>query len=190
MISRILFESPFLWVVVWFPCQVVLLVIWSRRRSRVTARAVWVWIALLPVMLLLQKMVTTQREEIKRLCREMAAYAENGDVPAIGRCLAPEFEAADLDVDQFLERLENRLTQYSVERPRLTGFDVSIDHANRGTAVFMGSAFVRGAETYGTQLTARFRLIFRKSDDRWLLVEIEVLPSPLSPFDDLRQLVP
>jgi hypothetical protein len=190
MVSRVLFESPFLWVVVWFPCQVVLLVIWSRRRTRVTARAVWVWIALLPVILLLQKVVTTEREAIIRLCRGMAGYAEKGDVPAIARCLAPEFEAADLDVDRFLERLENRLTKYSVERPRLSDFDVSIDNAKRATAVFMGSALVRGAESYGTQLTARFRLTFRKSDDRWLLVEIQVLPSPLSPFDDIRQLVP
>ena len=190
MVFRILFESPMLLAVVWFPIQVVLLVVWSKTRTRAAGRLVWVGIGLLPMVLVIQKLVTTPREQIIQRCQEMALHVENGDASAIGSCVACEFMAEGLDANAFLERVEHALTRYSVENARLSRFAVTFNAAGEGLADFVASANVRGGEQFLNRVTARFAVTFRRLGDSWMVVRVELRKSPLSPFDNLRQMMP
>jgi hypothetical protein len=190
MTSRILFESPILFSAVWFPLQVALLVVWSKTRTTSTGRLVWVGLGLLPTVLVIQKFVTTQREQIIERCQEMALLVENGNLPAIGSCLAPEFAAEGLDADAFLERIEHTLARYSVENARLTRFAVTFDAAGEALADFVASGNVRDEESILDRVTARFIVTFRRCDNGWMVARVELRKSALSPFDSLRQMMP
>lgn len=182
MISRILFESPILFVLCWAPVQVVLLVAWSRTRTSGSVRRFWVMAALLPAVLILQRAVATDRERIIERCHSLADSAVDGDVDAIGRALTPGFLAGGLDRDAFVQRADAILQRHRIERPALSGFDVEVPTADRAVAEFTSVATIATSEALTGRVSARFRLTFVRRGDDWLVESIEVVPMATSPI--------
>jgi len=170
--------------------QLVLIAVWSWRRSSVWSRVVWAGFVAFPALLVLSVVVVTPRERIVGLCRELTRLVEGGNVAAIGGHLADDFEAAGLDRDDFLERVTEALTNYRVTDARLSRFEVKFPQERVGIAEFQAVCWVRSADKYQDRLLSRWRLTFRGQGRDWKVRGIEALPTPLSPISNLRQCLP
>ena len=183
--TTLLFEGTWLLAALLVAFQFLLIVIWSRRRSRLWARIVWAGFVAIPSLLVLSKLVVTPTEQIVDLCRTLARLVDEGEVDAIGRHLADEFEAAKLDRTAFLERVADGLTRYRIDNPRLRAFEVEFPRDAEGVAVFNAVCRVRSADTM-LQVPSRWRVAFRLFAGKWRVTGLEALPTPLSPVRNLR----
>jgi len=185
MITRILLESHWLLLFTWLPVQFVIIAVWSRRRTRLTARIVWIGFAALPVLAIVARLVVTRREQVIGACHELATYVRKANLPALERRIAPDFETDDLDREAFLARLEQTLDRYRVVDVSLRAFEVTFSDQERAEAEFHATAYVQSANLPYDRLSSRWRLTFRRAGDRWLLTALE--PRPVGPLD-LRRL--
>ena len=188
MISRILFESPLLLLLCWAPVQVVLLVAWSRTRTPASAKRFWIGLVVLPALLLLQGVIRTDRERVIDRCRALVEFVAEGDVPSIEQSLAPDFLAGRRDRDAFVDRVAAVLKRNRIERPSLRAFDVSVPNDKTAVAEFTASANVITSNGLSGRVSARFRLMFIKKGDDWLIESIEIVPIPASPIRSLDDL--
>ena len=185
MISRILFESPLLLLLCWVPVQVVLLVAWSRTRTPASAKRFWIALVVLPALLRLQGVIRTDRERVMDRCRALAGFVTEGDIPSIEQSLAPDFLAGRWDRDSFVDRVRSVLKRNRIERPSLRAFDVSVPNDKTAVVEFTASANVITSNGLSGRVSARFRLMFIKKGNDWLIESIEVVPIPTSPIRSL-----
>lgn len=190
MVSKLLLESPFLLLAVLVAIQFGLICVWSWRRSPLWRRIVWSGFAAIPTLLLISVLVITTRERIIELCRDLATMAEHGDIARIGRHLADDLEIAGLNRDEFLDRVRQRLSSYRVKDARLRRFEVTRPGEGGVQAVFDAVCSIESADAFLRQMVSRWRVTFRRSGARWEIVDVEALPTPLSPIRDIRDWLP
>lgn len=186
MISKLLFESPWLLLILLVAVQFGLIATWSRRRTHRWTRAVWSSFAAMPALLLLSALVVTPRERVIGLCRGLAAMVEAGDVATIGQHLAGDFEAAGFSRLGFLDRIEQSLARYDVNEARLRSFQVTFPRRNEAVAVFNATCRVRSVDAFFDRLASRWRLTLRDDGRLWRVTRVEALPTALSPIRDVR----
>jgi len=187
MIPRLLFEGPVRLAIVLVVAVFLLIVIWSRVRSRATGRMVGAGIAAIPLLLAVNHLVVTPREALIELCGKLAGLVDEGQGSAVAAYLSDDFEAGGLDRDAFIDRLEDRLKRFRVDDPRLSGFDVSLPTPNDGLAEFDVACSIRSVDAFLDRVLTRWKLTFRRRGDRWRVVRIDAVPTPFSPFRDLRR---
>jgi len=186
MIQNVLLENRLLLFGVWMLAQLALISVWSWRRTRAANRAVWVGLLALPVLLLLSTVIVTQRERIMSLCRSMARDVERGDIAPIADRLDPQFQAAALDREVFLEHLEPALARFGVGKVRLSRFRFTFPERDTATAEFTAVCNVRTADAFFDRVLSRWRVRFVRRRGNWYLTSVEALPTPLSPVRNLR----
>jgi hypothetical protein len=189
-ISKLLFENAILLLVLLVAIQFVIIAIWSRVRSRYWARTVWVGFALLVALPLLSSLVATPRERVIGLCRKLAHLVDRGDVDAIAPHLAETFRVEHLGKSEFLVRAEQRLSHYRVDNPSLRHFETVFPSDGAAEVVFDATCTVRSVDQFAGRLPSRWRVRMVEEDGRWRLLEVEALPTPLSPIRDLRDWLP
>jgi len=186
MISRLLFENPWLLLILLALVQIGILAIWWWRRDQFWTRAMWAGFAALPTLLALSLLVVTPKERIVRLCCELASMVDSGDVSGIGRHLADDFEAADFGKSEFLQRAESTLARFEVDNARLRSFEVEFPARGQGLATFNAVCRIRSTEV-SDWLLSRWRVTFRYDGTAWKVTRVEVLPTPFSPIRSVRQ---
>ena len=139
-----------------------------------------------PLLLILSIVVVTSREQIIELCEDLARHVDKGDVAAVGARLAADFEAGQLDRDEFVDRLERTLIRHRVDDPELRGFVVTFPAKNVGVAEFRASASVRSPELIYDRFTSRWRATCRRSGGEWKITKLESLPTPPLNIGDVR----
>jgi hypothetical protein len=183
-ITRLLFERAWLLMILLLVAVFIAVQIWARRRTQASSVAVWIGLAAALLLPLLSIIVQTPREQIMEVCRSLARSVDSGDVPAIDAHLAADFTAADIDRDEFLERIADSLIKYRVDAVRLTGFEVTLA-GDRAVAEFRAACNVRSADVFLDRLLSRWRLEFLRKADAWQVVSLEALPTPFSPIRGL-----
>ena len=176
--TRILFENLWLLAVAWVVAEFILIAVWSWRRSRRAVRCVYGGFAAAPLLFTASVLIVTPREQLIRLCADLSSHVDDGNVAAIEQRLAGDFEAGHLDRAAFIERLEDTLTQYRIDNPRLQGFQTTFPDADVGIAVFHASARVRSPDLVYDWIVSRWRLHCRRSVDGWQVIKLESLPTP------------
>jgi hypothetical protein len=186
----LLFEK--VWRLILLLAVVVLasFVVWSRKRTRTWARIVWCGLAAIPVLGMLSVLVSTPRERIIGLCRELAVLVDVGDVQSIGAYLADDFTAAGLDREEFLARVEQRITHDHVDHARLRRFDVGFSRNDQALVVFDAVCSIRSADAYRDHVLSRWRLTFKGRNGVWRVSKIEALPAPFSPIRNVKDWLP
>lgn len=184
-IKSILFESPLLLALLWFPLQVGLLVYWSRTRTPRSVRAVWGGLAAVVLLLIVQSLVTTTRERLMALCERIANAAERGNAAAVVEHVSPRFRADDLDYDDFVALVERALQRTTVERIRFSHFRARKGENGTVIAEFDASARIRRADAVSGTVPTRWRVTFEREGETWKILNAEALPAPFSPIDDL-----
>lgn len=186
MIPRLLFESPWLLLILLALIQSGILATWWWRRDGFWTRAMWVGFAALPTLLALSLVVVTPTERIVRLCRELASMVDSGDVTGIGRHLADDFEAADFGKTEFLRRAGNTLKRFQVDNARLRAFEVEFPAHGQGLAVFNAVCRIRSTEFVTDWMLSRWRVTFQNDGRHWRVTSIDVLPTRFSPLRHVR----
>lgn len=187
--TQILFESPWLLVPLLVAVLVVLVGVRAFYPTRRTARLVWVWVVVAPLLVVVQALVDTPRERIVEMCHELAAAVETGDLEIIGGRLAPGFSAEQLDRAAFLALVERTLTRYDVRGPTVSAFDITFLDDATARVEFYSRCGVGADEFEAREVVARWRLSCRKTQADWRVTSVEILPTPLSPLRSLRDVM-
>lgn len=187
--QTLLFERPWLLLVLLAALQFVLIAIWSRWPTRSCARAVWIGFAAMPSLIALSAVVVTQRERVIDLCRELASLVDLGDVDAVAPLLSEDFAAGELDREAFLRRAKEKLTRFDVNDPRLRGFEVNFGEPGHAVVVFHAVCRVRSPDAYINQFPSRWRMSLRSGGRTWKVTKLEALPTPFSPVRHMRELL-
>ena len=178
VLTSLLFERPWLLLLVLVGLEFTLIVLWSRWRSAKLSRLIWTVLAAIPILLVLGHLVVTQREQIIALCHQLASAVEAGDMAAIEERLAADFEAAGLGGADLVNRVEQTLTRHHVIKPRLRRFAVTFPTDGVGEVTFSALCRVESSEGYFDRLPSRWRLTLRQDGDTWEVTTIETLPVP------------
>lgn len=186
MVNRLLLESLWLLGAVLVAVQFVLIAIWSWRRSRAAARAVQIGFVAMPTLLILSALVTTSRERIITVCRDLARAVEADDIRTIEGHLSGDFNVDGLDRPAFVEHVEQVLRRFGVYDPRLTRFDVTFPDKGTGVAIFNASCRIESVEMSYGWVPSRWRLTLARVGDAWLVTQIESIPIPPLHLRDLE----
>jgi hypothetical protein len=120
----------------------------------------------------------------------LADLVDRGDVNAIAPHLAENFRVGHFGKPEFLERAEQRLSHYRVDDPTLRHFETVFPNDGEAEVVFDAMCTVRSADHFEGRLPSRWRVRMVEGGGRWRLVEVEALPTQLSPIRDLRDWLP
>ena len=191
IVTLVLLESLPALLVAWVAAQFGLICLWSWRRSRGTARAVWIGFGLLPTLAGASILIVTDKERMIRLCHDMARAVEEADVDAIAERLSPELRAGELEREAFLDRLRGELTKHRVNWVELSRFDrTDADgRMNGATLEFDAACDVFTSDAVFERLRTRWRWSFEWAGHGWFVTRMEALPTPFSPIRDLDGLL-
>ena len=189
MFSKLALESPVLLFSLWGTIQIALIGVWSRRRTRNGARAVWFSFGAMPVLMGISVLVVTPRERLITICHELEDHVEKDDAAGIGRYLDGDFEAAGFDRETLIDHVEKVFSRYRIEDVRLRRFEVTFPQPHVGLAEFDATCRVESPDLLYERLRSRWRVTFRRRENQWRVLTVKTLPTPLSPIRDLRDLL-
>lgn len=178
MIVALLFENAVALAGILAVVVLLLLFRWANRRDRRSVRGLLVAVGVAVALPTLSVSVVTQREEVILACQAMALAVDDGDMGAIGEFLDESCVVGGLDRRGFLERLENVLTRFRVDQPRLRGFEVVVSSTSRAMAEFTTWAQIRSAEGMWDRVPTKWRVSLRCARETWRVTGIESIPIP------------
>lgn len=187
--SALFFERVWLLLGLLVAAQFALIACWSRRRSRGSARIVWMGFVSIPMLATISLAVVTPRESIIVTCRELAVHIDRGDLSAVGVLLSDDFRTAELDRNEFMDRLREGLTRYKIDHPRLGHFRVDFPAQKQAVVTFSATCRVRSVDAPSRLVPSRWRIGFRQDQGLWKVVQIETVSTPHSPLWDVRRLL-
>jgi hypothetical protein len=185
-LTRLFLESPWRLGALGVAVQFGLICLWSVRRTTGTRWAVRCGFAAGPLLLAVSILVTTPRERVMAECRMLARAVDDGDMARLSAGFDDRFEAAGMDRQEFISRLERVLSRARVDDVRLTGISVEIRAPDLAVAEFNASGRPRSEQAYYGWLTSRWRVTFRRSEERWRVTTLESVPVPPLNIRDLH----
>ncbi|UCG17063.1 MAG: hypothetical protein JSV19_03335, partial [Phycisphaerales bacterium] len=165
-VTALLFEEPLYLAPLLVVVQFVLVRRWVQRRTVRSRRAVLIGFVVIPLLLVVQAVVETDRERIISLCRELAIAAEDGDLAAIGAHVADGFQTEGIDRDGFLSLTTRALAAVHPEDARLTGFGVAFTDGRRATVRFRAAVRIYHADVMGSRRLSKWELHFERVSGR------------------------
>ena len=177
--THLLFESPLKLVIIELAIALVLLW-WVRRSARPAGRLLIGYLLLAAGLLLVQALVVTDAEKIRRVTREMARAVDFGKVEVIQTHLADDFATWGYDRDEFGEFVYEQLEVYRVDEVWVGGAELQVDGAQAGIE-FTARARVGTNETGLQPYLGRWRLTLRREGSKWLVTRVENLAGPGAP---------
>lgn len=176
MIVALLFENTVVLAGILVVVVLLFLIRWANRRDGSSVRALLASAGVALALPALSVLVVTQREEIIATCHAMALAVDDGDVAAIAAFLDETCVVGGLSREAFLERLEDVLTRFRVDQPRLRGFEVVADPAGGTVAEFTASAQIRAVEGVWDRVPTQWRVSLRRVGHAWRVTGIDSIP--------------
>jgi len=168
LIIRLLFEDLTILVMAEFIALMVVLTIHRRRMTRRTRRAVWITLACCASLILLNRLVVTDRERAVNAVTAMARAVDDGDVPAIAEGLDEGFQYSNWDRAEFVAELNQKLQQWRVDRAQLGRFEVQIE-GDVAQVSFRASCDWHGSNQSQTGVASSWALELVRRPDGWKL---------------------
>jgi hypothetical protein len=188
-LTTLLFERPVYLVPVLLVVQFVLIRQWAQHRTDRARRTMIIGFVCIPLLLALQAVIKTDREQLIALCRALARHAEEGDVDAIGRLVAPQFETEGWDRDDLLGRVEEALKKVHPENSKLSAFQLTFEGADRATIQFLASARIYGQYSSGGRQPSRWEIRLRRDGGEWKIFFLSPRETIGFPFNSWRELL-
>jgi len=148
----------------------VLLVIWRRGSS---PRPLLVGLAVAAVLLIVQQVVVTQREQADRIMTPVELDILEGKIAALRDAVAPDFTSGHFDRDEFLDYAAGRLDAVNVRWLDRRQFVVVDSGSDRFTLEVAYLATISG--DYGGTFPSRWRIDFAKTPAGWRITHIRCL---------------
>lgn len=191
-IRSILFEAPYTLIPILVGVELVLLGIWSRRRTPLTGRMALGGLIAIPLLVAAQFLVVTEQERIIRLCRELAKAVGQADIAAIGPHISEDFQVRCgdrlLEKSELLDEVERVLAKWDVEEERLGAFEIVV-HGEAATSAFQATCRLISNDLEVPRHVSRWRIKLAKTDAAWQVTHIQPVATALSPYDSLLDLL-
>jgi len=182
-----LFESP-LWlgVVAFIGFATVLL---SRQwwPEKVAKYALPVTLAVVVLLFVVQKLVTTERERILQTVAELVRSVEQRDAASLRATLSRAYDADGQDADAVVEYIRSILQSVTVRDTRLNQEDVTID-GDRAEMTLGARATVSIQGGVGEFHWGRWRLTWQREPDGWKITSLRPEELDNVPIRSLREL--
>ena len=151
----------------------VLAIAWHWRRTPRSAVALGVGIAVAVLLLVVQKIVVTDREAIDRTVRRLAVAVETKDFEAVAQLIDDDFGTDGRKKADLIPAIKATLTRFEIEGARLHAMkiDVSEDHATTEFGVLCRLRF----NGFDRPSTSRWSLGLVRRDAGWRVREINPL---------------
>lgn len=170
-LSWLLFESRLVLLAVLFLANFFLLVRWRRGGS---ARPLLIMLGVSAAVLIVNAAVVTHREHAVAIMGRVERAVLSADADALGRELAPDFAAGDMDRAAFVEYVREQFRQVAVRTVAQLGFDVRAGTSSQFETVVAYIATI-DAQRYSGLLQSEWRITFRRDGSRWRISRIEPL---------------
>lgn len=168
---RLLFEDLVILIIAEVVAMLVVLAIHRRRMTPRTRRAVWIVLACCIVLIAVNKLVTTDGEQVEKTVAAMARAVDDGDVPAIAGHIDDGFRYRQWDKAGFLAELNIKLQHWRIDEARVGRFDVRID-GDQARASFRASCDWKGDRESQAGVSSSWELEFVRRPDGWKLRRI------------------
>jgi len=189
----LLFERPLLLVPVLVAVQLVLIGVWSRRRTRGARRVMFAGFIAFALLVLLQALVVTDRERLVASCWALARAVQAGDVEAFADHVSENFATeglhreATVGKEGLTEWLEQVLHTYSVEEPNLRQFQIEVT-GDRALVRFTATCRIITPQEVVSRYPSAWEFDFGWSERRWQVTDIRPQPTRLFPYRRLADI--
>ncbi len=188
----VLLENPYALIPILFVCQLVLVTIWSRRRTRAAGRDAVAGLVVGALLIVVQAVVETDVERIESVCQAMALAVEEGVLDTLARHVssdvAIEANGRVWDKAELLEQIGRGLDRWGVEELRLSQFEIEVD-GDGAHASFQVRCRLIAPEMIVPNHVSRWRLQFAREDESWKVRDIQLARTRWMPFDSLGDLL-
>jgi len=164
MLEHVFLESRLLLFAAWIVVQLGVIGWWSWRRTPAANRAVWAGLVALPCLMVLSTWVVTRGEQITQLCRGLAQVVEREELDTLKGFLADDFTAADMNRDEFIERVGSALSRFQISRLKLQRFAYEFDAGGNAAVEFSATCRVRSTDADFDRVPSRWRLNLRRQE--------------------------
>ena len=182
----LLFESPFRLILAAVVGGAVLGYLYQREPGPKYGRAIVALAALIPVMLIVQRQVVTDREQIRALIADLADAVENNDATSIINSLDKQYDGQGLNKTGASLLIRALLSVYEVNVMRLT---VRIEPNAKPPQAHIGSLSEvgRGAARYGVANSV-WIVEFRERAGGWKVSNVRPVTINGRRFDSLSDI--
>ncbi len=186
-IQALFLEQPLLLVPLLVVVQLVLIGVWSKRRTLLTRRLMLGGLVVFPLLLALQALVATDRERLEARCQAMSRAVQSGDLEALADHVSESFaaegarEGTPIDKAGLIALLQRVLHTYSVEEARLSRFEFQVT-GDRATVSFTASCRLITPNEVIPHFPSQWELDFVLSEQQWLATDIRPQPSRFLPY--------
>jgi len=178
---RVLFEDPWPLYVALGAAEMVVLILWYRRR---TPRCAWALLGgpvLAGLLALTAHWVVTDREQIADALAQIALHVEAGDMDAVGRYLDADCRGQPggkrpLTKAQILNSGRRALKRFPVTGVQLTRIETGVDRSAGKAASNLYTTLHFKIPTIGGQYAAvDWRLAWAKRGDGWRITAVSIV---------------
>ncbi|MCH7700262.1 MAG: nuclear transport factor 2 family protein [Planctomycetes bacterium] len=185
--QALLFERPAYLIPAVVLAELVLLLIWRRWPTPATRQAARLGLILFPLMIVVQSLVTTDRERIVLVCRQLASAVEDADTDRLADYLSDDIIAQSaqetaLNKAALLARLSDMLNKYHVEELRLRDIDVEFGESIVRVR-FRAICRVVAKSSIYPRIVTLWLLRLESVDQGWRVSHIQQLRSPITGLD-------
>ena len=185
--QALLFERPAYLIPAVILAEVALLLIWRRWQTPSARQAARMGLIVFPMMIVVQSLVTTDRERIVSVCRQLASAVEDADADRLADYLSSDIIAVSaqgsaLNKTALLDRLSDLLNKYHIEELRLRDIEVEFDELTVQVRFRAVCRVVAQSSIYPRVVTS-WLLRLELVDQDWRVSHIQQIRSPIPGLD-------
>jgi hypothetical protein len=170
--------------------EFVLLALWARRRTAASRQAVLIGLAVAVVLITVQAVVRTDREQVAAACRDLADAFRKADLGRFSALISPSYApplgdpGGPAGKQELLDLVKRATAEASLEELRLRGFEFEPTAGAMRVQFEASCRVITGDRVYHGVLSS-WELEWRESQDDWQVTQIRVLPRAWFPFRSL-----
>jgi hypothetical protein len=162
-------------------------IVWSQRQTPGMRRAFVASIVVGLLLLLVNRLVETDREAIERMVRQLAVAVESNDMASVAAHLDDAYAAEGFSKDEIVPLIEITLKRVDVSQARLSRFEFDV---NGDQASIEFDAFCRlRSNNFEQPVLSRWALDVARVDDGWRVTAIQPLVFNKQKVDGLSDLL-
>jgi len=174
-LTKLLFESLPLLLVAEIVAVTIALAVHRRRFTSATRHGLWITLVICGLLIVVQCLVVTDREQLEQLVEALAQAVDDGDVGALGERLDSDFQASlqrrHQDKQAFLADVNVRLQRWQVNEAKVFNFRIDAD-GNNAVVAFSATCDWRSGNQVQYNILSLWKLQCVRRLEGWKLSQI------------------
>jgi len=170
-IQLVLLESPLLLLAGMVLLEAVLATCWWFRPGRVTSWLVVGGLLLSTVLLIVQHLVVTDREQIEQILETLALAVDCEDVETIASALDEDYQADGMGKRRFIERVESTFRRADIDEVKILNARIAVE-SDRATVKLRAHCRVKAPDWPYEYHLSSWVICFTGLSGDWLIDEV------------------